>query len=262
MKIYIATHKLITTLPQEKCYVPLEVGADINPPLPYLKDNTGDNISSKNRNFCELTGHYWIWKNSDEDIVGVEHYRRYFVTNTGYIIKLLTGHNIRFLSEKQIRKDLSTHDAIVSTKGHSPKVLGNLIEAYAGSHHKKDIIETRKIIGVLFPEYAKTFDDVFSQLVFYPANMIICKKEIFDNYCSWLFPILFELEKRIDISNYTDYQKRVFGFIAERIFRVWLIHNNLKLKERHIINTEDKSIFKIAQKEIKRYFAIKNGKKI
>ncbi len=261
MKIYVATHKPIETFPKSDCYVPLHVGAALHESLPYQSDATGDNISVKNPNYCELTGHYWIWKNSTEDIVGLEHYRRYFVTNPGYVIKLLTGKNIRFLTGRQIHRDLFAHDAIVSTKGYS-RNMGNLIEAYAGSHHRKDILETREIINKLYPEYSETFDLVFSKVIFYPANMIICKKELFDSYCEWLFPILFELEKRTDISHYSDYQKRIFGFIAERIFRVWLVHNKLKLKERHIINTEDKSIFGIAKKEIIRYFAIHRGDKI
>lgn len=261
MKIYVATHKKIDTLPPANCYVPLHVGAALHASLPYVGDDTGVNISTRNPNFCELTGHYWIWKNSDEDIVGLVHYRRYFVTNFGYIFKLLTGKNTRFLSEARIKKDLLKHDAIVSTKGYSHN-MGNLIEAYAGSHHRKDILETRVIIGELYPEYIDTFDAVFSKVIFYPANMLICRKSLFDSYCEWLFPILFELEKKIDISNYTDYQKRVYGFIAERIFRVWLVHNKLHLKERHIINTEDKSVFGIAKKELIRYFAIHRGDKI
>lgn len=261
MKIYVATHKLITTMPSDPVYVPLHVGAALHQSLPYQGDDTGDNISNKNPNFCELTGHYWIWKNSKEDIVGLVHYRRYFVDFPGYVLKLMTGRNVRFLSEKYIRKALSSYDAIVSTKGFSPKSKGNLIEAYGGSHHKKDILETEKVIKELFPEYGDAFDHVFSNLAFYPANMIICRKDTFDSYCQWLFPVLFEVERRIDISSYNDYQKRVYGFLSERIFYVWLYHNKLRLCERHIINTEDGSIFKIARKEIKRYFSIVNDKR-
>lgn len=42
-------------------------------------DNTGDNISIKNPNYCELTAFYWIWKNQlhrADEYVGVYHYRR------------------------------------------------------------------------------------------------------------------------------------------------------------------------------------------
>lgn len=42
-------------------------------------DNTGDNISDRNRQMCELTAMYWIWKNADAEVVGIEHYRRRFL---------------------------------------------------------------------------------------------------------------------------------------------------------------------------------------
>lgn len=259
MKVFVATHKPINVILNDKCYVPLHVGAAIHEySLPYTRDDTGDNISIKNANFCELTGHYWIWKNIDDDIVGLEHYRRFFVTYPGYVIKLLSGKNCCFLSERQIRRDLKNHDIILSTKGRS-RGMGNLVNAYAGSHERKDILETLLIIHELYPEYDSTVKEVFSDVAFYPANMFVCRKALFDDYCTWLFSILFELEKRIDISGYNDYQKRVFGFIAERIFRVYVVYNKLRVKERHIINTEDKSIINIARKELVRYVNIRKG---
>ena len=80
MKIYVITHKAFKDFAPRSLYVSLLVGADINKGKNfYLKDNsTADNISSKNKNYCELTGAYWIWKNVKEDIVGICHYRRYF----------------------------------------------------------------------------------------------------------------------------------------------------------------------------------------
>lgn len=260
MKIFVATHKKFSLLPKEEIYEPLHVGAWNKADLGYLKDDSNDNISNKNANYCELTGWYWIWKNSKEDIIGTAHYRRFFVTRKGFLNKILTGKNTGFLTKNEISEILKTSDIVVSTKGRSIG-MKNLINAYGCSHNKKDIIETRNVISDIFPEYLATFDYIFSKVIFYPANMMICKKETFDAYCSWLFPILFELEKRIDISNYSDYQKRVFGFISERIFRVWLVHNNLKLKEMHIINTEDKSMFNIGKNEFIRMIHIWTKKK-
>lgn len=77
IKILIAAHKPYW-MPKDPVYLPLHVGAEGKPDLGYTKDNTGDNISAKNPNFCELTGLYWAWKNLDADYLGLVHYRRYF----------------------------------------------------------------------------------------------------------------------------------------------------------------------------------------
>ena len=79
LKIFIATHKKFD-VPMSKYHVPLHVGREGKEDLGYLGDNTGDNISLKNPNYCELTGLYWIWKNvKDVDYIGLCHYRRYFL---------------------------------------------------------------------------------------------------------------------------------------------------------------------------------------
>ena len=80
MEIYVIAHKDFSRKYIDGIRKVLLVGANRNQPGSYdYKDNCGnDNISDKNKNFCELTGLYWIWKHSHADIVGLEHYRRYF----------------------------------------------------------------------------------------------------------------------------------------------------------------------------------------
>ena len=68
--------------------------------------------------------------------------------------------------------------------------------------------------------------------------MMICRKELFDEYCEWLFDILFRLETQVDYKDYSDYQKRIFGFMSERLLNVWVIYKNLKVKELRTVNTE------------------------
>ena len=81
-----------------------------------------------------------------------------------------------------------------------------------------------------------------NQKKIYLFNMFVMKKELFDSYASWLFDILFELEKRIDISSYDNYQKRVYGFLSERLFNVWLRKNgNLRVKQVPVIFLEDET---------------------
>lgn len=75
--IFVACHKKCDT-PKDPVYLPLHVGAEGKEPIGFTPDNTGDNISSQNPIFCELTGLYWCWKNLQYDYLGLVHYRRYF----------------------------------------------------------------------------------------------------------------------------------------------------------------------------------------
>ena len=57
---------------------------------------------------------------------------------------------------------------------------------------------------------------------FHPYNMMVMRWADFDAYCKWLFGLLFEVEQKVDISHYSTYQQRIFGFMAERLLNVWL----------------------------------------
>ena len=68
--------------------------------------------------------------------------------------------------------------------------------------------------------------------------MFIMKKEILDEYCTWLFSILFELEKRVDVSKYDEFHARFFGRISEVLLNVWINKNKLDYKEVKVIDIE------------------------
>ncbi|MBP5744203.1 MAG: DUF4422 domain-containing protein, partial [Oscillospiraceae bacterium] len=74
--VIVATHKEYP-MPVDPLYLPVQAGRALHAPLAYTGDDTGENISGKNKNFCELTCLYWAWKNLDADAVGHCHYRRY-----------------------------------------------------------------------------------------------------------------------------------------------------------------------------------------
>ena len=109
VSIYVAAHKK-SEFPKNDIYVPLHVGAEGKKDLGYLKDNTGDNISTKNSNYCELTGTYWIMKNDNSDIVGLTHYRRYFFR------KWNTNKLEDVLNEEDIEQIFKEYDIIVPKK--------------------------------------------------------------------------------------------------------------------------------------------------
>ncbi len=198
-------------------YHPLHVGHAISDDLGYPGDDTGDNISSRNRSWCELTGIYWLWKNITCDIIGICHYRRYFV------------HNEDFLKKDQIESLLKDNDVIVSRS--TCTEYENLYKHYADQHVEKDLKICREVLVSKYPEYQNAFDLCMSCNLFTLGNMMICRKSVFDEYCSWLFDILFEAEKKIDISSYDTFQARVMGYLSERLLRVWLLHNTGKVAE-------------------------------
>lgn len=231
MSVYLITHKAFEQ-PKEKGYKSLLVGAYKGHTFGDVFDDSGDHISEKNPNYCELTGVYWLWKNVKDDYIGITHYRRRFTNRFS---------DADVVSEKDILKILNEYDIIMPFKRTMPK---SIEEHYCEeSGFKKDLDKVREIISEKYPDYVDTYDQVMQGNQTYFLNMMICKKELFDSYCSWLFDILFELEKSVDLEGYTPYQKRIYGFISERLLTIWVLKNNLKIKEMGVVNTEEKYPF-------------------
>ena len=222
IKVIVATHKPYW-MPSDELYVPVQVGAEGKEALGFTPDNTGDNISFKNANYCELTGLYWAWKNLDCEYLGLAHYRRHFTVLRG------TSDRRDILTLEQARGLFQNVDALL------PKKRNYWIESnysqYVHAHHAIDLDETRRIIEEKYPDYLEIYDSSMKKTTGHRFNMFIMKKELADAYCAWLFDILFELEKRLDISDYSANDKRVFGFVSERLLDVWLEQNHIKCKD-------------------------------
>ncbi len=247
IKIIIATHKTYQ-MPKDSMYLPLHVGAEGKADLGYLKDNSGDNISEKNANYCELTGLYWAWKNLEADYIGLAHYRRHFCLKSSKGDKWQ-----KILTKEQLEPLLQKHDIIL------PNPRNYFIETnydqYVHAHHAEDLDTTREILQERYPDYLPIYDDYMKRTIGHRFNMFIMKKEIFDAYCSWLFEILFELEKRLDISDYSKNDARVFGFVSERLIDVWIENNKLSYLEMPVEFMEKENWLKKGSAFLKRKFA-------
>lgn len=233
MNIFIATHKPFSA-PKEKCYTALHVGAQGKDSIGFLGDNTGDNISLKNSNYCELTGMYWIWKNCKESVVGLVHYRRYFFDHP------FSDH---IMNEDEIKKVLKKSDVIIAQRGYT--WFNSVENNYRQKHTESDIELTRKAINDLYPRYSSSFEKVMKSNHYSQFNMMICRKEIFDSYCAWLFDVLGYVEKNliVPLEDRTKYEKRVFGFLSERLLIVWLMSNSqYKVIEKPVFNTEESMV--------------------
>lgn len=235
-KIIVVSHKNYW-MPDDKIYLPVFVGPAPDMPEGFVRDNTGDNISGKNPNFCELTGLYWAWKNLDADYLGLAHYRRHFSIKKNNNDKkgcVLTG--------EQLEAILADTDVVL------PKPRNYFIETnysqYVHAHHAEDLDTTREIISEMYPEYLKAYDASMKRTTGHRFNMFIMRRDLADAWCTWLFDILFELEKRLDISQYSKNDARVFGFVGERLLDVWIETNDIKYKELPCVFMEDQNRLK------------------
>lgn len=230
LKILVCCHKPCE-LPEGEIYLPIQVGAALSDfVLGMQRDNLlngrpCDNISSKNKSYCELTALYWAWKNIKNiypnlEYIGLCHYRRFF--------------NIYKFQK------IKPNEVFVSRKYHFPY---SVEIAYKAAHISDDFNTLRFVVHDLYPSYDTFFNKYMSKSnSTYLFNMFLGGYGFFNDYCTWLFDILFEVEKRIDISKYSDVQKRVFGYMAERLLGVFLSKNKKKYKaiSKSIIFTDSK----------------------
>ena len=217
-------------MPEDDIYLPLHVGKVGKPDIGFQGDDTGDNISEKNPNFCELTGLYWAWKNLDTDYIGLVHYRRHFS------VKPKKDKFESILTRQQIEKILNTIDLVLPRQRNY--YIETIYSHYAHTFDSMHLDKTRLIIGKKYPEYLNSFDKVMKSRGAHMFNMFIMKKELLNEYCTWLFDILFELEKQINISSMTTFEARLFGRVSERLLDVWLNKNHILYKEISYIHME------------------------
>ena len=240
IKIFICAHKEVQ-LPQLPYFLPIQAGAALHEPIiGYQPDNEGDNISVKNPHFCELTCHYWAWKNLNNiDIVGLNHYRRYFDFTRKWPQFSADKHFIStedFLKQNytfpNLESLLSKYDIILPIARHWR--VSNT-QQYGEYHIAKDWEMLRLIIKERHPEYIPAFDktmDHSNKSVGY--NMFVTHWKHFDTYSEWLFDILFEVERRVPPIE-DPIQSRIYGYMSERLINVFCEHHRLRIKHIPLI---------------------------
>lgn len=249
--IFVACHDE-RVLPQNVMFYPIQAGTVLSGMhFPgFLHDDVGDNISAKNRTFCELTALYWAWKNASADYIGLCHYRRFFAS------RRLGSKASRIAVQKDIEVALSRAPIIL------PKKRNYFIETnysqYAHAHHAQDLELTRVILAERCPEYLPAFDCTMRRTTGHRFNMLVMRRDWLGAYCKWLFDVLFELEKRLDISSYSDYDRRVFGFVAERLLDVWIETASGPYTELPVVFMEKQNWLKKGSSFLKRKFFVKN----
>lgn len=230
-------------------YIPVRCGAiyDERENVSMLGDDTGDNISEKRMSFCELTVQYWAWKNVKADYYGLCHYRRYLsykdgkmpvftnnMSKTGLIYSpdLCTSIEQFKLNDVDLIKESIKNADVIALEPFDLKQVGcsSVYELWQKDICNFDVKVLDSILMIIENKYpymlkfAKTYFKQ-SKTTFY--NLFVMNKQCFDEYCEFLFGVLFELEEKIDYSHYNSEKKRIIGYIGENLLNIFLI----KLKE-------------------------------
>lgn len=194
--------------------IPIQAGAALTEQrICEVSDDGGENISHKNREYCELTALYWIWKNDKSDYAGLCHYRRHFELEW----------------EDLERLAFSDIDVVLTLP-----VLNfpSVREVYRHDHVEADWEMMLEALRKLAPDYLASAIELQNGNFYYGYNMLIARKEILNDYCGWLFPILFYCEERCEKKE-DAYQGRYIGFLAERLLSVYFIHHEGDFKIVH-----------------------------
>ena len=235
VKLFVCCHQP-AQVPEHPLLSPIQVGAALaDRHFPgYLHDDTGDNISAKNRSYCELTAQYWAWKNIEADYYGFFHYRRYLYPDINAKLPYRVEREVSLsllgkLGYAAFEQLIRQYDVIVP-KSENMYVSARDHYANAPYHHRKDLELAEQIVRKQCPDMAGALDVYFSGTVCYFGNIYIMRREIFCDYCAWLFPILEEFDQRTDISDYSPQERRVDGYLAERLLGIYVTFRRSKLK--------------------------------
>lgn len=182
-----------------------------------LTDHKGEHISDRNKQFCELTALYWIWKHATEDIVGLVHYRRHFLLPDDWIARI-DAHNI---------------DVILPVPLY---VTPNLEQNFKKRHHAAEWDYMMKCLKESDENTYQEATDFFQGNLYSPCNMLIIRKHVLDEFCSWLFPILFRVAEHGGQKE-DAYQNRYPGFLSERLLTFFME----KHREKYNIVYADKN---------------------
>lgn len=254
MTIYIATHKPYQ-MPDQLDYQPIFVGTVLHDNIPagYQSDATGKNISEKNPNFNELTALYWIRHNTNDPIVGLMHYRRYLGNKRSHSLDdILTG--------RQIEQILATRDIILPKKRNY--YIENQRDHYLHAHASEPYNIMKQVIIDKYALYLPAFEALEESTSAHLFNMFVMPRHYFDEYADFVFSVLGEVEKRVDLNSLQGQEKRVYGFLSERLMDTWINTKHLTVAEYPVIELERTNWVDKGYNFLKRKFLKNSNKKV
>ena len=231
--MYVVTHKALPAEYVEKFpegYKVIHAGRAISADSGYLGDNTGDNISHLNPYLNELTALYWMWKNTNHSIIGLSHYRRFFTESADSNF----SHD-KILTAETAEKILRDYDIIVNPHFGEVIQFDNIL--LATNKDATELVSSiiKKNLSKNFPDYVEMFDAVMNSRFFYKCEMFIARKNIIEAYFKWLFSFIIDTCEEFLKNILENKSMRLVGYFNECMMTVWLLKNNLRIKEMNIM---------------------------
>ena len=198
-----------------------------------------DNISAKNKWYGDFTSLYWAWKNlKDVDIIGTSHYRRYLADDNllsnwqdEYYLAW-QGFMQRKYHVRRLMRLLKKCDFVML---HTLQFDRTVREQYIQYHPFPENIDyVTEALQKVHPESVDVWLQMLEEKSLQLGYLFITRWEKFDELCAWLYPLLLELEKLIDVSQYEGYQSRVIAFLYERLVPVFLRTKGYKIEQRSV----------------------------
>lgn len=253
-RIYLAYHKE-SPLISGRNLVPIQVGRALaeQPLHQMMGDDTGAHISALNPVYCELTAHYWAWKNdADATHLGLMHYRR--LLDLGQSAADWRAPE-RFCLSFDPKTYIAQAEAALSAQSIdvvTPRPLRLLrsVEAqYARCHDPQDLAVLREKIALLRPDFYNDFEQSLSGNRLIIGNIFIMRRPIFDHYSTLLFALLDAVYQARPPQDRDSYQRRYIGFLAERILSAY-IQGDLLRKTFDQPQILSRTVLNIGQTEI------------
>lgn len=243
IRIFMCCHKDFEILPP--LCEPIQCGSALNPKIDnVLYDDSGENISLKNREYCELTAHYFAWKNIAADYYGFCHYRRFLCLKEGkrpYYAKGELNENDRemFLGNEESWRGLVERYEIIAPRRENMGI--SVQEHYCTSryHYADDLYLFIKILGKKYPKLARFSEQYLSQNQQYFCNMFIMNNLHFFEYCEVLFGVLKEFDscKTLHGDFHSDRTDGYLGEIFTGIYITYCREKGAKIKELPRLDT-------------------------
>ncbi len=235
--------------PKKNYVIPVHGGKQVSKSnLPFaIGDNEGDNISSLNPFFCELTVMYAIWKNklNRQPYWGLCHYRRYFCLQIHwtrvkkkdiyYLPSTDDAFNKIFSGafERFVQKQLKENTIILCRPFY---INGGLTvkQHYVKEHDLEGWEAMERAIEELFPDYVSSLNAISIQTHFFCYNMMIAHEDVWNGYLEWLFKICFHIYEHYTFPENDAYQARMIGFLAERLHNIYFHHHQNRFEKIYL----------------------------